>query len=43
VSRTVSLPAAVDGKKADATFKDGVLELTVPKFAKSNRVKVDIG
>jgi len=43
VSRTVSLPAVVDGAKADASFKDGVLELTVPKIASSKRVKVDIG
>jgi len=29
--RVVPLPAAVDGEKAKATFKKGVLEITVPK------------
>ncbi len=42
-SRTVALPAEVDGTKAKASFKDGVLELTIPKAEKSRRhsVKVD--
>jgi HSP20 family protein len=42
VSRTVSLPAEVDGAKAKATLKDGLLEFTVPKMAKSKRQKVKI-
>jgi HSP20 family protein len=42
VSRTVSLPAEVDGEKAKATFTDGMLELTVPKLAKSKRQKITI-
>lgn len=42
-SRTVALPATVDGSKARADFKDGMLELTLPKIAKAKRhsVKVD--
>ena len=42
-SRTVALPASVDGSKARADFKDGMLELTLPKIAKSKRhsIKVD--
>lgn len=42
-SRSVSLPAAVDVDKAKASFKDGVLELKVPKMSKAKRrsVKVD--
>jgi len=42
-SRTVALPGEVDGAKAKARFKDGVLELTIPKLGKSRRrsVKVD--
>lgn len=42
-SRTVALPASVDGSKARADFKDGMLELTLPKVAKSKRhsIKVD--
>jgi HSP20 family protein len=41
--RTVALPAAVDGSRAKANFKDGVLELTLPKTEKAKRhtVKLD--
>ncbi len=42
VSRTVALPAEVNGEKARAKFKDGILELCVPKVAKSKRQKVEI-
>lgn len=41
-ARTVTLPAAVDGAKAKAKFKDGLLELTLPKAAKSKRHSVQI-
>jgi HSP20 family protein len=42
-SRTVTLPADVDTEKASAKFKDGVLELTMPKSEKTKRrsIKVD--
>jgi len=42
-SRTLTLPAVVDGAKVKASFKDGVLELTAPKVTKAKRrtVKVD--
>lgn len=42
-SRTVSLPAEVDGAKSKASFKDGLLELTLPKLEKKKRhtIKVD--
>ncbi len=42
-SRTVALPADVDGTKAKASFKEGMLELTIPKLEKAKRhsVKVD--
>ena len=42
-SRTVALPTTVDGSKAKAGFKDGMLELTLPKVetAKRHAVKVD--
>ena len=36
-SRTVPLPDTVDATKATATFKDGMLELRLPKAAKSRR------
>jgi len=41
--RTVALPTTVDGSKAKANFKDGMLELTLPKTEKAKRhaVKVD--
>ena len=42
VSRTLPLPAEVDGQKASAEFKDGILEIVLPKVAKSKRVQVDI-
>jgi len=39
----LALPAEVDDKKAKAKFKDGVLELTVPKLEVAHRhsIKVD--
>jgi len=41
-SRTVALPAAIDGAKAKANFKDGVLELTLPKIEKAKRHSVKV-
>ncbi len=41
-SRTVALPAAVDGTRAKASFKDGVLELTLPKIEKTRRHSVKV-
>lgn len=41
-SRTVALPADVDSDKATATFRDGILELTIPKVEKSKRKTVTI-
>lgn len=42
-SRTLPLPAEVDDEKAKANFKDGVLELTLPKVekAKKRTIKVE--
>lgn len=42
VNRSVLLPADVDAGKAQATYKDGVLELTLPKrrVAKQQQVPV---
>lgn len=41
--RTLVLPANVDDKKSKAKFKDGVLELTLPKLevAQRHSIKVD--
>lgn len=41
-SRTVTLPHEVDADKAKAVFKDGMLELTLPKVKKTNRHTVQI-
>jgi len=41
-SRTIALPREVDASKAKAAFKDGILELTLPKVAKSKRVAVKV-
>ena len=41
-SRTVALPAEVDGDKAEAKFTDGVLELTLPKVKQARRRRVEV-
>lgn len=41
-SRTVALPAVVDGARAKASFKDGMLELTLPKTEKAKRHSVKV-
>ncbi len=41
-ARTLSLPCAVNGDKAKAQFKDGVLELTLPKVEISKRQTVKV-
>lgn len=43
--RSLALPAGVHGDQAKAAFKNGILEITVPKSerAKPKAVKVEIG
>jgi HSP20 family protein len=41
-SRTLSLPADVDEEKTKAEFKDGILELTMPKKKKSKRHTIKV-
>jgi len=41
-SRSLWLPAEVDSDAAKAAFKDGVLEVTLPKTASSKRKKIAI-
>lgn len=41
-SRTLTLPSDVEGDKAKASFKDGVLELTLPKMKKAKRRSVKV-
>jgi len=40
--RTMSLPENVDGDQAKASFKDGILTVTVPKTEKSKRKSIEI-
>jgi HSP20 family protein len=42
VSRSFALPQEVDEAKAEAKFRDGVLELTLPKKAAAARKQVTI-
>jgi HSP20 family protein len=44
-SRTIELPAEVKTEEAKASFKDGLLEIHLPKTeaAKRKLVKVDVG
>jgi HSP20 family protein len=42
VSRSFSLPQEVDEGKAEAKFRDGVLELTLPKKAAAARKQISI-
>lgn len=41
-SRTVPLPCQVDTSKTQASFKDGMLELTMPKASQAKRKRVDV-
>ena len=42
VSRSFTLPQEVDETKAEAKFRDGVLELTLPKKAAAQRKQIEI-
>ena len=42
VSRSFTLPQEIDESKAEAKFKDGVLELTLPKKAAAQRKQISI-
>ena len=41
--RSLTLPGSVDDARASAEFKDGVLELTLPKTEKTSGKKVKVG
>ena len=41
-TRTIGLPAEVDIDKAKSSFKNGVLELTVPKVERSQRRSIEV-
>ncbi len=40
--RTLTLPAEANSEKADAKFKDGVLELTLPKMERAKRRSIKV-
>jgi HSP20 family protein len=42
VSRTLPLPCDVDGERAKARLKDGMLEITLPKSEKAKRKRIDV-
>jgi|SRR5581483_8668786 len=42
-SRSLSLPQGVDPEKVDASFKNGVLEVRIPKPAEAKPTRVQIG
>ena len=42
LSRSFTLPQEVDETKAEAKFKDGILELTLPKKAAAQRKQISI-
>ena len=42
ISRTITLPAGVDSTKAEAKFRDGLLELSFPKVSTSKRKTIKV-
>lgn len=40
--RSVALPCSVDGDKADASYKDGVLSITVPKTPTAQKKSIKV-
>jgi HSP20 family protein len=41
-TRTFALPTTVDGAKVTATYKDGVLEVSIPKIETAKPKKIEI-
>ncbi len=41
-SRSITMPAAVDSKKIDASYENGILEIHVPKAKEAMPTKVEI-
>lgn len=41
-TRSLSLPAGVDAEKARATFRDGLLELVLPKLARQGKRRIEV-
>ena len=41
-SRTIGLPSDIDAEKAKSSLKEGMLELRMPKVAKSKRRRIKV-
>ena len=41
-NRTVELPADVDPEKAEATYKNGILRIVLPKVEAGKRIKIKV-
>ncbi len=41
-SRTIALPAGIDGDQAKAAFENGVLKITLPKSEKAKRLSIKV-
>ena len=41
-SRTLTLPSAVDAEKVEASFKDGILNVTIPKAEQAKRKQIAV-
>ena len=41
-ARTIRLPAMIAGEKAKATFRNGILEMTLPKIEQEQRRRIEI-
>ena len=41
-SRSLRLPGEVDEEKVDATYKDGILTITMPKSEETKRKKIEV-
>jgi HSP20 family protein len=41
-ARTITLPAGIDADRIKATFKNGVLEVHLPKTAKAQEKKIEV-
>jgi HSP20 family protein len=42
LQRTIGLPGGIDANACKAEFKDGLLELRIPKQQKAKRIQVDV-
>lgn len=41
-ARSVDLPSSVDASKVSASYKNGVLEITLPKVEEAKKIKIEV-